>query len=289
MLLLAAMPASRADEADKGILADLISRALSSETTTVSVGAVDGALSSDASITDIVLSDKDGPWLKVDKVRLVWRRLALVSRRLEVDKLEIGKLEFLRKPLPVPSDAPKTDNAPILPELPVKVVIKDFAVGELSLGAPVIGVAARLSLSGAAVLGNPSEGLNLRFDTKRLDAPGGLTTRLELVPDTKSLMLVLKLAEPEGGILAHAASIPGFPAVTLDLDGKGTLDAFKANLTFDAGPTIGASGGADLRREGAGRHLGLNLQSRIEGLLPPVAGGRLRRHHRAQGRRHLRG
>ncbi|SDR13741.1 autotransporter secretion inner membrane protein TamB [Rhizobiales bacterium GAS113] len=263
---------SRADEADKGVLADLISRALSSETTTVSVGAVDGALSSSASISDIVLSDRDGPWLKIDRVRLVWRRLALVSRRLEVDQLLIHRLEFLRKPLPSDQPAPKADAGPILPELPVKVVIKEFAIGELVLGAPVIGVASRLSVSGAAVLGNPAEGLDLRLDAKRLDAEGALALRLQLVPDSKALTLALKLAEPEGGVLAHAASIPGLPAVTFDLDGKGTLDAFKAGLTFDAGPTIGATGGADLGRAGAGRRLGLNLQSRIEGLLPPVAG-----------------
>ena len=55
-------------EEDKGVLADLISRALSSEATQVSIGAVDGALSSNASISDIVLSDKDGPWSKISTV-----------------------------------------------------------------------------------------------------------------------------------------------------------------------------------------------------------------------------
>jgi autotransporter translocation and assembly factor TamB len=66
---------------DKGVLANLISRALSSPSMTVSIGAVDGVLSSDASISDIVLSDRQGPWLKVDKVRLVWNRLALFDSR----------------------------------------------------------------------------------------------------------------------------------------------------------------------------------------------------------------
>ena len=90
---------ARATEADKGVLANLLSRALSSETTSVSIGAVDGVLSSDASISDIVLSDRDGPWLKIDKVRLIWNRLALFSRRLEVDQLTIGHMQFLRRPL----------------------------------------------------------------------------------------------------------------------------------------------------------------------------------------------
>ena len=97
-LIVAGAP-PRAADADKGILADLISRALSSKTTSVSIGAVDGVLSSDASIRDIVLSDRNGPWLKIDKVRLIWSRLALLSRRLEVDQLTIGHMQFLRRPL----------------------------------------------------------------------------------------------------------------------------------------------------------------------------------------------
>ena len=96
--LIALCGQARATEADKGVLADLLSRALSSETTSVSIGAVDGVLSSDASISDIVLSDRNGPWLKIDKVRLIWNRLALFSRRLEVDRLTIGHMQFLRRP-----------------------------------------------------------------------------------------------------------------------------------------------------------------------------------------------
>ena len=109
------------------MLANLISRALSSPGMSVSIGAVDGVLSSDASISDIVISDRQGPWLKVDKARLVWNRLALFSRRLEVDQLTIGHVEFLRRPLA--PETPPTDTGaqqPILPELPVKVIIKQF-------------------------------------------------------------------------------------------------------------------------------------------------------------------
>ena len=98
--LMALCAAAWAAESDKGVLADLISKALSSPSMSVSIGAVDGVLSSDASISDIVLSDPSGPWLKIDKVRLVWNRLALFSRRLEVDQLTIGHLQVLRRPLP---------------------------------------------------------------------------------------------------------------------------------------------------------------------------------------------
>ena len=172
---------AQASEEDKGVLANLISRALSSPGMSVSVGAVNGVLTSDATISDIVIADRQGPWLKVDKARLVWNRLALFSRRLEVDQLTIGRLELLRRPLP--SDTPPPDTGaqqPILPELPVKVLIKQFGVQELSLGEPVVGVAARLGISGKATLGPPSEGLDLTLTAQRLDAPGDFKTLLDL-------------------------------------------------------------------------------------------------------------
>src|SRR5690606_11519168 len=105
------------------------------DTSQVSIGAVDGALSSDVTIRDIVLSDRDGPWLRLDRARLIWTRTALLLRRLEVNRLEIGKLEILRKPLPQPA-APNADNSPILPELPLKVIISAFQLAELDLGEP---------------------------------------------------------------------------------------------------------------------------------------------------------
>src|ERR1700722_11593267 len=127
--LLALCASAHATEEDKGVLANLISRALSSPGMTVSIGAVNGVLSSDASISDIVISDRNGPWLKVDKARLRWNRLALFSRRLEVDQLMIGRLEFLRRPLP--SETPPPDagaQQPILPDLPGTVPLNQLGV-----------------------------------------------------------------------------------------------------------------------------------------------------------------
>ena len=237
----------------------------------VSIGAVDGVLSSDASISDIVISDRKGPWLKVDKARLVWNRLALFSRRLEVDQLTIGRMEFLRRPLP--SDTPPPDTGaqqPILPELPVKVLIKQFGVQELSLGEPVVGVAARLNISGKATLGPPSEGLDLTLTAQRLDAPGDFKTLLTYIPATDRLTLNVNSSEPAGGIFAHLANLPGLPPVKLAFNGAGALDNFTAKLDFNAGADVWANGQVIVARQGAGRRLTLDLNSRLEGLAPGV-------------------
>ncbi len=260
-----------AAEGDKGVLADLISRALSSPSMKVSIGAVDGVLSSDASISDIVLSDRQGPWLKVDKVRLVWNRLALFSRRLEVDQLTIGHMQFLRRPLPSETPPPDTGaQQPILPELPLKVIIKQFGVQELSLGEPVVGIAARLGISGKATLGPPSEGLDLTLTAQRLDAPGDFKALLTYIPATDRLTLNVNSAEPAGGIFAHLANLPGLPPVKLAFNGAGALDNFTAKLDFTAGADVWANGEVVVVRQGAGRRLTLDLNSRLEGLAPSV-------------------
>ncbi len=268
--LLVSTLAGRSADDDKGILSNLLSRALSTPAARVSIGSVQGALSSDSTINDVSIADRDGVWLQIDKIHLSWTRSALLFRKLQVDKLEIGTVKIVRRRLPNEQPAAVSDE-PILPELPLKVEIKDFSLKELALGEPVIGLAARLGATGKATLGNPSEGLNLTFDARRLDAAGTLTARLELVPSTQKLSLKLGIDEPAGGIAAHALNIPGQPPVKLNLDGAGTLDAFDAQLTFDAGDGIGAQGSAQLRRADTTRRLTLNMAARIEGLLPSVA------------------
>ena len=262
---------TRAADGEKTALGGLLSKALSTPSSQVSIGAVDGALSSDATIRNVVISDSDGPWLKLDRARLVWRRLALLSGRLEVDSLEIGRLEVLRKPVPGPTPAEAEPDGSLLPELPVKVEIKGFTLTELVLGESVAGQPARLAGSGEAKLGNPSEGLDASAEFRRLDAAGRFLARLLFVPKGERLEVKASLVEPEGGLLSKAANLPGTPPINFDLDGSGTLDAFNARLDFDAGPEIGAKGGARLSRIGSDRRLSLDLTSRIEGLVPGPA------------------
>ncbi|MGH1575309.1 translocation/assembly module TamB domain-containing protein [Methylobacterium sp. P31] len=262
---------SRADTGDKSVLGGLLSRALSTPSSRVSIGAVDGALSSDATIRDVAVSDRDGVWLKLDRARIVWRRLALLSGRLEVDSLEIGRLEMLRRPIPGPTPPEAKPDGKLLPDLPVKVEIKGFKLAELVLGEPVAGQPARLSAEGRARLGSASEGLDLQARAQRLDAAGRFLLTLIYVLNGDRLDLKANLIEPAGGLLSKAANIPGTPPIDFDLAGTGTLDAWSAKLDFAAGPDIGAKGDAKISRIGAERRLALDLAARIEGLVPGPA------------------
>ncbi|NBJ10891.1 translocation/assembly module TamB domain-containing protein [Microvirga arsenatis] len=264
--LIAARPSQA--QTDQSVLASLISRLLSTPTTRVSIGSIEGALSSNAVIRDVRIADRDGVWLNLDRARLVWSRTALLRGRLQVNELAIDRLQVLRRPRPPEENAPVSDE-PILPELPVRVVVDRFALQELAFGEPVLGTAARLSAQGSAQIGNPSEGLDLAFAAQRLDAAGRLGIDLRYVPQTNRLTLELNHQEPEGGIAARLMNLPGLPPVDLRLSGQGPLSNFAARLDFSAGPSIGASGTATVRRTGAAYDVNADLAARIEGLVPP--------------------
>jgi translocation and assembly module TamB len=269
-------------EDQQSILASVISQALSSPDVTVKVGAVDGALSSKSTIRDVTLSDRNGVFLSIDQAELEWRRAALFSRRLEIERLAIGQIRYARKP--VVSSAKAVAGEPLLPELPLKVIVKAFELREMAIAEPVFGHAARFEAKGRAMLGPPSEGLDTEIALTRLDRAGTIALRLLFVPKGESLDLAATLHEDAGGLVAHLVGIPGSPPVDFVLSGKGPLDHWQAGLDFTAGPGIGVKGSASLTREGKARNLMLDLNGRIAPLLPPLIAGLFPGDTRVSGR-----
>ena len=259
-------------QSDQSTLGSILSWALSTPENRVSIGQVEGALSSNATIRDVRISDRDGVWLTVDRAQLVWSRTALFAKRLQIDNLEIDRLTIARRPVADETAAATAADAPVLPELPVKIVVGSFAMRELALGEPVLGQAARISAQGSTVLGPPAEGLSLRITANRLDAPGQFAVALGYVPQTTVLSLGLNLDEPAGGLLSRLANLPGTPPIRLRADGAGPLDGWTASLDFESGPDVGAQGRATVNREAAGRRVLLSLGARISPLLPPLVG-----------------
>jgi translocation and assembly module TamB len=184
-----------------------------------------GALSSEAELDRLSISDADGEWLVLEDARLNWRRLALLSGRLEVEALTAQRLTVTRPPLPPEGpDLPTPEATPFaLPELPVSINIGDVAIEEVVLGEPVIGLPATLSVSGAAQLADGSGSAVL--DLRRLDGPEGrFTLQAGFDNATRVLALDLSLQEAEGGLTAELLDLPGAPSVGLTVSGEGPLD-----------------------------------------------------------------
>ncbi|MFB9267903.1 translocation/assembly module TamB domain-containing protein [Bradyrhizobium erythrophlei] len=262
--------AGRTGENQQDMLAALVSRTLSTAATQVHIGAVDGVLSSDATVRDVSITDRDGVWLTLDRARLVWRRGALLMGRLEIDRLEIGALDIRRKPLPSEQPVAGADQ-PILPDLPVKVQVKDFNLHSLTLGQSILGEALTVAATGNTELGSPSEGLVFNLDATRKDFPGRFKAALAFVPQGNALTLDVTLDEPAHGLMSKVGHLPGEPPVSFALRGQGTLDSFRGALKFQAGPAIDATGSITLDRNGAGRILASRLSSHLGPLLPALA------------------
>ena len=118
LLLLVAIAAVAQDagepDSDNGFLLNLLENRLSAPGRQIRLSGVSGALSSQARIARITISDDKGPWLQVDNAQLDWSRLALLRGRVDINRLSAERIAWLRKaetPPPARSAAAGRDAA----------------------------------------------------------------------------------------------------------------------------------------------------------------------------------
>jgi translocation and assembly module TamB len=223
-----------AQDDDRGRLVEFLEAQLSDgDDLQVRISGFRGALSSEAELDRLSISDAQGEWLILEDARLRWRRAALLSGALDVQALTADRLVLVRPPLPPEGpDLPAPEATPFaLPDLPVRIEIEQIAIAEVELGAPIIGLPATLSITGSAELADGSGGATLELE--RIDGPDGLFA-LDAAFDnaTRILGIDLLLQEAEGGLAAELLNLPGDPAVRLAVAGEGPLGDIEVGLTL---------------------------------------------------------
>jgi translocation and assembly module TamB len=186
---------------------------------TVEIGGVDATLSSNPVIRDITLLDRDGAWLKIDRVSAHWSRLALLKLKLDIYRIEFGEMDVMRRPTLVAAvktaDATakgvEKANASWRPDLPVRLKLGQFAFGKLVLAKPLFDMATTLAINGSAELGAARDNASFSFGAQRLDVRGTVSALSEFVPDGDKLRLKIAVSEPAGGLVARLAEIPRLP------------------------------------------------------------------------------
>ena len=99
VLLTIALPLQAQEEEESGgIIANLLTGALSGENRYVRVYGLEGALSSRATIDRLTFSDDDGIWLTIEGAELDWSRSALLRGNLLVETLRAEEIEVARLP-----------------------------------------------------------------------------------------------------------------------------------------------------------------------------------------------
>ncbi|MEO0382382.1 MAG: translocation/assembly module TamB domain-containing protein [Pseudomonadota bacterium] len=238
----------------------------------IRITGIDGALSSNATIGEITLSDEEGVWLRLTNAQIVWDRSALFRARLDIESLSAETIDWPRMPLP--QDRPPSPEATsfALPDLPVAVNIDQLAIGEAVLGEPLFGLAATLTGEGSIALADGS--LDTSFDVTRLDGPGGsLILNAAYEEGSTELALDFQLQEPADGVMANLLNLDGRPPVDLSLTGNGPLDDLTVDLALntDEGRVLG--GGLRLQEVEGGRSFNADLSGPISALIAPAYRG----------------
>ncbi len=238
-----------ASDEDKGMLTNFLEDALSGDGRTVEVIGLKGAISSNATVEEIRMSDADGPWLTMRGMTLNWNRLAVLRGNININELSANEIILTRTPAPNPSAPPTAEATPFsLPELPVSINIQSLKADRITLGESFLGEELNLSLTARLILeGGNGEAL---LSAARLDGPAA---RFALdgaySNETRNLRVDLQVHEDAGGLLVTKARIPGEPPMALTVLGEGLLDDFIADILLTSDGEQRLAGSVELATE----------------------------------------
>ncbi|WP_254429619.1 translocation/assembly module TamB domain-containing protein [Ruegeria atlantica] len=272
VLILTAPPVlAQEDDGGGSMLERFLQDTLSGDDQNVTVKGLQGALSARATIEEITVSDDEGVWLTIKDAELDWNRLALIRGRFSVNALTAQEIDIARAPGTTTKDtpAPTAETKPFeLPELPVSIEIGEIRIDELSLGKPLIGVAADLAVTGNLSLADGT--LDTNLDVTRLDRGGDEVTLTAGFQNTsREINLDLQVKEAAGGVISTALNIPDSPPIGLSVTGSGPVTDFTADIALSSDNQQQVTGQIQLRAAETGAADGIAFTADLGGDLTP--------------------
>jgi translocation and assembly module TamB len=258
----------------RALLIEKIEAAASTPEGILEIGSIEGFVPFDFVIRDIAMSDRDGAWLRLGWVDLGWSPSALLGGTLEIDRIVVDRIDLARAPVAQDEvaaevEVPAESEPFTWPSLPVAIDLHHLSVGEIALGAPLLGEAATFRAAAAAKIGDVADGVTLKFNLERLD--GGtdiIDADIAFVPATDHLTLAISVQEPRGGLITKALGLVGAPDFRVEASGDGALSDWQGDL----GAILNGESLADIVVQVTGtadRNLHLQAQLAPSPLLPP--------------------
>ena len=276
LVTLTALPAAAQEEneADKTYLEGWIEEALSGAGRSVTITGFRGALSSNATLDRMTISDEDGVWLTMEDATLVWSRAALLRGEVDVTELSAAVIDIARLPEGGEDVTPEDSEAKAfaLPELPVSVSIDELKAEEVRLGAPILGEAATMSVEATIQLADGAGTAQLAIE--RTDRPDQITLDAAFDNESRVLAIDLDFDEGEGGMVSNLLNVPGEPAMRLQVQGEAPLSDFEAQIALSSDGTrrFGGAlqiGALDADNEEAGYAFSTDLSGDLRQLFTP--------------------
>ena len=208
----------------------------------VRVSGISGRFPDNFRLQSLEVRDATGPWLTLRGLHLDWSVLALMGGTARVNALTADTLDLARLPVLDESKSEPETGTPLWHALGAD--IRQLSLRQITLGAPVMGQAARLSLSGHGRLGKlgvvvgdfrltDMPGVDIGLELKRLDRTGTLS--LATTAGHSALALHLKALDGADGFLAGRLDTAQLAPVSLQLDLAGPFAAAALHVAARAG------------------------------------------------------
>lgn len=257
-----------ADE-EKDFFLRFVEEQLSAPGRQIAVSGIDGVLSSDVSIPEITVSDGEGVYLRIENAILNWDQGALLTGRLQINRLSADTIDYIRPARPAKGvDLPAPEaQAFEIPQFPIAIALDELSVPSVIFGDQVFGLGSEIAVEGRLSLENGS--LDTRLDITRKDGPGGtLALALKYDRDSENADIDLTLAEPPNGLIVNLFNMEGKPDLNVNLKGSGPLSSLKTDMTLDAGGKRALTGVARLERVEVGLRVDVGLCGPLADLVP---------------------
>lgn len=189
----------------------------------ISIGRIEGSLYGQAHLHDVVLSDPEGPFLRVPEVDLDWRPFSWFTKGLDVRELVLHRGTLLR----VPELRPGDPDAPTLPNFDIR--IDHFEINNLTVAEGVIDGPQRVDFAGK---------VDIREGRALVRANGSISgDRLALLldaePDGDKFDVELDYSARQGGLLAELTGVE--ESARVRVDGEGTWSNWRGALLANYG------------------------------------------------------
>ena len=259
-----------ASKDDRGFIVGLLEDALGGEGRIVRVDGFQGALSKTATIQRMTIADDEGVWFTLDDVRLRWTRSALLRGQIDVQELSAATLTLARTPIPSENALPSSEATGFsLPNLPVSVSIALMRIDRISLGRPILGEAAEMTLEARADLANGSGSTSLRA-TRTDGKQGSFVIDASYDAESQMAAIDVDLTEASGGIAARMLNLPRRPDLELTISGAGNINDLVTTLSLKTEGIQRLDGQVALQgNTDAGRAFSLDFTGDLTALLSP--------------------
>jgi translocation and assembly module TamB len=206
----------------------------------VKLSALGGTFPADLTLGRLQLVDSRGVWLTAERVAVRWSPMALLERRIQVESLQVARLDIER--------APQSEQSGGSASIP-HIEVAQFSVEVLTLGAELAGRPATLSARGGARM-RSLEDASAHVVVHRVDSEGEYTLQLQM--DPARIEATLDLREPASGPLENILQLPGLGALSATLSIRGPRSAAHLEALLSAGNLRArAEGSVDLPQQAA--------------------------------------